>query len=109
MNVRALSSKRKFSNSAQQALLDRLHAVQGAPAKGGDPRDAAGGQLNAGQIMECSRSERSGQDSPQHLFNSTAGEASGVFYLHTLSTFFSLAQLGLFFIRHIEGPSPDTK
>lgn len=58
--------------------------------------------------MERSRSERSGQDSSQHLFGSTAGEASRLFYLHTLCTFFSLAQLGLLFIWHIECPSPDT-
>ena len=48
--------------------------------------------------MERSRSERSGQEFSQHLCNSTAGEASGLFYLHALSTFFSLAQLGLFLI-----------
>ena len=87
MNVWHIPEIVNPSKSAQQALLDSLHAVQGAPSKGVEQRDVAGGQLDAGRIMERSRSERSGQDLSQPLFGSTTGEASKPFHLHTLYTF----------------------
>ena len=77
--------------------------VQGAPTKGGEQKDVAGGQLDAGRIMERSRSERSGQDLSQPLFGSTTGEASA-YSLHHLEPCSVGNALNL---AHLDAPSSD--
>lgn len=58
-------------------LLKPHCAMQGDPKTSAEPEEAAEGQLNAGRIMERSRSSNSSsQDFSEHLFGSSIGMAA---------------------------------